>query len=268
MAKSPPKTTNPVRPNSGVTAWYRVQLQDALRAMKRDLVVHIRAAHEEAAPTFGMAHDAGANQTRLLKLALQKWGGLWTKRLDVLSLKLSALFADKAQRATDTSMREAFRVAGFTVKFKPTSGSVSAFQAVIAENVNLIRSIPQQFLKDVETAVWTSVMAGGSLTELSNKIESSYGVGYRRAALIARDQNAKAKAVMERTRRRELGVTEAIWQHSAGGKEPRPTHVAMSGKRYRIDDGMYDSAIGKNTWPGIEINCRCTSRAVLPGFED
>ena len=88
-----------------------------------------------------------------------------------------------------------------------------------------------------------------------------------RAATIARDQNNKAKATIERTRRQELGITHAIWQHSAGGKVPRATHIAMSGKPYLISEGMYDSAVGRYVWPGTEINCRCTSRAIIPAFE-
>ncbi len=97
-------------------------------------------------------------------------------------------------------------------------------------------------------------------------MEETYGVTKRRAAFIARDQNNKATAVFERTRHVEIGVTEAIWLHSAGGKVPRPEHVAFSGKKYDIRKGAYLE--GKWTWPGVEINCRCVSKPVIPGFED
>jgi len=50
-------------------------------------------------------------------------------------------------------------------------------------------------------------------------------------------------------------------------KTPRKTHIAMDGKSYRIAEGMYDSAEGKYVLPGELINCRCTSRAVIPAFE-
>jgi uncharacterized protein with gpF-like domain len=91
-------------------------------------------------------------------------------------------------------------------------------------------------------------------------------VTHRRAALIARDQNAKAKAAIERAEREELGITEAVWQHSHAGVEPRPTHVAMDQQRYTVTQGMWDSEVQKYIWPGTEINCRCTDRAVIPGF--
>jgi uncharacterized protein with gpF-like domain len=53
-----------------------------------------------------------------------------------------------------------------------------------------------------------------------------------------------------------LGITEGIWLHSHAGRTPRPTHVAMNGKRYLISKGMWDSAVKKFIWPGEEINCR------------
>jgi len=62
----------------------------------------------------------------------------------------------------------------------------------------------------------------------------------------------------------ELGITEAVWMHSHAGKVPRPTHVAMNGTRFKVAEGMWDSAEGKFIQPGELINCRCTSRSVLP----
>jgi uncharacterized protein with gpF-like domain len=110
-------------------------------------------------------------------------------------------------------------------------------------------------------------MKGGDLATLSKTIQEKYGIAYRRAALIARDQNNKAKAVYENVRRQELGIEEATWMHSSAGKEPRPTHVAMNEKRYKLGQGMWDSGEGEYVWPGQLINCRCTSRAVIPGFD-
>jgi uncharacterized protein with gpF-like domain len=90
----------------------------------------------------------------------------------------------------------------------------------------------------------------------------------RRAALISRDQNNKATAVITRVRQQELGVAEAIWVHSTAGKTPRPTHVKAGRERvrYAIAEGWYDPHEKKNVWPGELINCRCVSRAVIPGF--
>ena len=214
------------------------------------------------------AHDAApANPSLLLRAALRKWGGLWVSRFDKLSLDLGQKFATKSFNLTQTQMRAALKDAGFTVKFAPTPGSRAAYQAVIAEQVNLIKSIPQQYLKDVESKVWGSVMKGADMHALSVDLRKTYGITRDRAAVIARDQNNKAKAIIEKTRRQELGITHAIWQHSAAGRVPRATHVAMSGKAYPLAQGMYDSDEGKYVLPGELINCRCTSKAIIPAFD-
>lgn len=258
------KTARAIHPNAGVERWYRDQLQCVTERMGRSMLLHVRAAWREADPTHGMAHDANPSLT--LRRALSKYGKQWTLRLNRLSTELSLKFADKSYKATEVQMTAALRDAGMTVRFKPTEAAKAAYQATVQENVALIKSIPQQFLKDVETQVWGTVMKGSTLGELTDIIRDKYGVAQRRAALIARHQNSQAKATIENVRRRELGIKEAVWLHSSAGKEPRPTHVAMNGKRYLLSDGMYDSAEQEQIWPGQLINCRCSSKAIIPGF--
>jgi len=263
-----PVTVRAVHANAGVEEWYRRELDKLVTKMQESVTAGILAAYGQIEPP-GLAKDAARprNPSLLLKAALRKWGGLWVSRFDKLSLEIGQKFARKSFTITQTQMRSALAEAGFTVKFQPTPASKAAYQAVVAEQVNLIKSIPQQYLKDVESKVWQSVMKGSDMHALSADLRKTYGVTRERAALISRDQNNKAKAIIEKTRRQELGITHAIWQHSAGGKVPRATHVAMSGKAYPIAQGMYDSDAKKYVLPGELINCRCTSRAVIPAFE-
>ncbi len=232
-------------------------------------VIGVYALHAQP-PVDGIVGDAPTkNPSILLRRALEKWGGLWTRKLDRLSLSLSRQFARKNFTVTQTAMRSAFKQAGFTVKFEPTPASVKAYHAVAAEQVNLIKSIPAQYLKGVQSDVWGSVMKGGDLHSLSQALEENYGSTKKRAALIARDQNNKATATIERERQMELGITDAYLQHSGGGKEPRPTHLAADGTRYKIAKGFWDpDARGKGkgafVQPGELVNCRCTNRPILP----
>lgn len=269
MASAPkkPKVARAVQPNRGVEAWYRTQLQDFIRRMAQEMLDDVRGAWEDAPPMLGQAADAAPKSTTvLLKRVMAEWAKKWNTRLETLADRLATQFADKSFSATQSAMRDSFRTAGLTVRFQPTAAAKEAYRAVVAEQVNLIKSIPQQYLKDVQTTVYQNVMRGSDLSNMSEQIKQKYGVTYRRASLIARDQNNKAKAVIENTRRQELGITEAIWQHSNAGKEPRPTHVSMNGKRYKLSEGMYDSAEGKFIWPGELINCRCTSKSIIPGL--
>lgn len=261
-----PVTVRAVHASAAVASWYWEQLEMRIDQMHKEVTRRILAAYGQVEPAE-YAADAVRNPSLLLRAALRKWGGLWVSRFDDLSLDLGKKFASKSFGITQTQMRAALKDAGFTVKFAPTPGSAAAYQAVVAEQVNLIKSIPAEYLKSVESQVWTSVMKGGDMHELSVKLRKSYGISRDRAAFIARDQNNRAKAIIEQARRQELGIVKAVWQHSAGGKVPRKTHVALSGKAYVISQGAYDSEVGEYVLPGQLPNCRCTSRAVIPAFE-
>lgn len=190
----------------------------------------------------------------------------WLARFDVSSNRLAKYFATSAAKRTDDALKNALRAGGFLVNFQASAAVLDITRAAITENVALIRSIPQQYFKNIEGMVMRSVQRGGELSTLTNDLQKQFGVTRRRAVLIARDQNRKATAVIQEARRREIGIKEAIWMHSGAGKEPRPTHVAMNGKKYKVNEGMYDPAEGRNVFPGSLINCRCTSRAVIPTF--
>ena len=153
-----------------------------------------------------------------------------------------------------------------TVKFSPTRAQVEAYRAVLADRVALIVEIPAKHSKALQDTVWRSVIAGGDLSALSIELRQKYGIATKRAAAIAIHQWSMARVVMENVRRLEIGITDAIWVHSGAGKSPRPSHVAFNGKRFKIATGAYLD--GKWVWPGSEPDCLCTSRSVIPGFED
>lgn len=214
-----------------------------------------------------IAHDAAPSISKIDR-ALKKWGDRWRGRFDKLSVTVAKKFAGRAFSSTDVSLKAALKDAGFTVAFKPTPKSLESFKLVVADNVGLIRNLQASFYSKIQQDVWASVRAGGDMASLSTKLQRSYGIETERAALIARDQNAKAKAVIETTRRQELGIRKAIWQHSSAGKVPRPTHVAMNGKTFELEKGMYDEDEKEYVFPGQLINCRCTSRAIVAGYND
>ena len=252
-----PKLLAPIHANAGVQAWYTRQLQTLVTAMAKEMLADIRQAWTDDAPDIGMAADSVWSLTQ----AFQRWADRWTFRMTQAAQQLSVQFASRAFTATQTSMQQALRDAGFTVRFKPTRRSVKVYQLVIDQQVGLIKSIPQQYLTDVRAVVYQSVMEGGNMQRVAADVRQKYGVTHRRAALIARDQNHKAKAIIERERRRELGITRAKWRHSGAGKEPRPEHVKFSGEYYDIAKGAYLE--GEWVWPGTAINCRCTDMAVI-----
>ncbi len=212
----------------------------------------------------GLAQDA--SPVRALQSAFRKLAKRWTKRFDEMADKLATKFADAALVNSDVSLSTAFKDIGVIVQFKMTEPMNNALQAVIAENVNLIKSIPEQYLTQVETLVMQSAGRGRDLGYLADELQKRYGITKRRAALIARDQNNKATSVMQVARQTSLGITEGIWHHSHAGKVPRPSHVRANGTKFDLSKGLLLD--GEWLLPGEAINCRCTWSALIPGLQN
>jgi SPP1 gp7 family putative phage head morphogenesis protein len=258
-------TLTPIRPAAPGRIKYQRSLDALIEEMAQSLVYWVKAAYRANRPaTVELAEDAASS---VLQAAFDKLRNRWLRKFDELAPKISEWFVAGSKARVDGTMQADLRKGGFTVKFKMTKAMRDAYNAVIDENVGLIRSIAEQHLTGVQTDLMQSVQNGRDLEYLTKAIEKRTGVTKRRAARIARDQNNKATAVMVRTRALELGVTKARWLHSAGGKVPRPEHVKFSGQTFDLAKG-HDFNNGEGiVWPGTAINCRCVSVPIVPGFE-
>lgn len=255
----------PIRPAAPLRAKYEARLLAEVEAMHTSIVHWIGAEWRRNETVLTAIDEA---PVKALQSALRRLGKQWLDRFDELSQKLAAYFAKAIKDRTDRALMADLRAGGFTIRFKMTAPMRDAYQAVIGENVGLIRSIAEQHLGQVETLVMQSVSQGRDLGTLTKALQRQYGVTKRRAALISRDQNNKATAVLTRARHLELGITQAKWLHSAGGKHPRPKHIAFSGQVYAIADG-HDFGDGEGpVLPGQAINCRCVAVPIVPGFDD
>lgn len=249
-----------VQPNAGTAARYRRALLAEIAKMVASVEDMVVARRESDPPILSQDATPSVEMRHMLDSLALKWGNHFADVAPSLARKFVLAQFD----GTSNSMRQALKAAGWAVDFTMTPAMRDAFEASLAENVGLIKSIPSQYLQQVEGIVMRGYASGGDLHTMVREIRALYPKAKNRAVLIARDQSNKANAVITRARQKELQITEAIWMHSHAGKEPRPTHVRMNGKRYEVEKGMYDSAVQRFVFPGELINCRCTSRSVLP----
>ncbi len=264
MRDNRPKILAPVHPNVGIEAAYRRKLDRLIDEMHRSLSYWLLAAYRANPPEMAQDDSPAISIRRVLSRLSYRW----RRRFDTAADELARYFATQAAQRSTASLAATLRKGGFSVRFKTTRAVNDVLQAAVAENVALIKSIAQQHLTAVEGHVMRSVQSGRDLKSLSDALQQQFGVTKRRAALIARDQNNKATAVIQRVRQQEVGITEAIWLHSGGGREPRPTHVKAGREhtRYKIVDGWFDPHEQKYIWPGELINCRCVARPVIAGL--
>jgi SPP1 gp7 family putative phage head morphogenesis protein len=255
-----PTTLDPVRPNAGIQAAYRKRLDAMVKEMHESILYWLTSAYKANEPEMAQDESPAA----ALRQSVRQLRRRWMRNFDKGAQKLAKYYTKAMMDRADGDLTAKLKKIGFSVEFKMTAAANDVMQATIGEQVGLIKSIAEKHLTEVEGLVMRSVSQGRNLSEMTKELQERYGVTKKRAALIARDQNNKATATITRVRQQELGITEAVWMHSHGGKEPRPSHVAANGKRYKIAEGMYLD--GKWVWPGTEINCRCVSKSVIPGF--
>jgi uncharacterized protein with gpF-like domain len=257
-------TLPPIRANVGLQKAYQARLDRLIDAMSKSVIYWVEAQYRRNPPE--LAEDA--SPARDLIDTIRKLKRRWLRQFDEGSADLARYFATASKDRTDAALKLALRKAGISVRMQMTPAMNDAFQAVAAENVSLIKSIPEQYFTQVEGAVMRSVAKGGDLAEMSRELHDRYGVTKRRAALISRDQNRKASAVMARARYLEIGIEQAIWVHSAGGHTQRKSHVAASVRKhvYNVREGWLDPDVGRLIQPGELINCKCSARPVIPGL--
>ena len=277
-------TLGVIGPNAATHRKYRDALQKAVANMSASYLYWIRGkyaaaleANAEAGNVPDIAQDAkpGATPARAAARMLAELTRLreyWTKYFDKLAKDLAQDVADDWQRDNAQAWQGKLKRAGFDIKMQLTPSQTLILHAKVQENVALIKSIQQDYHKDIEGIVTRDFLAGRDLHSMAEKIKERGGVSTRRAALIARDQSNKATAQMNAARQRELGLNLAVWQHSSAGKEPRHEHVKAGRERWVFDTQKgidFGDGFGY-VLPGEAINCRCTSRTIIPaiGRED
>jgi SPP1 gp7 family putative phage head morphogenesis protein len=254
------KVARAVPANRGQAVRYQKRMLALIDEMAASVDHWVTSTYRNAPPVIA----TDASPVKAMRKQLRELTARWIKRFDDSAPKIAEAYLKGSFKATDSAMRLALKEAGWTVKFEMTPAVREAYEASLTENIGLIRSIPQEYLQQVEGIAMRSYTRGRDLESMVKDLKRLYPKAANRAVLISRDQSNKANAVVTQARQIELGIVEAIWLHSHAGKTPRPTHVAMNGKRYKISQGMWDSAEGRFIFPGELIECKCTSRSVLP----
>lgn len=255
--------TAPVRavgPNAGIGAWYRKRLDTEIKAMHKSVVYWLLAAYRKRENEI--ATDASPIREILERFDkdMRRWKRRWTWLARWLSMRM----VEKTEKTDKSALEQAYKAAGFTVKFDASRQLNAVSRALIEANVHLIKTIPQRYFDEVREIVTRGVSMGRDLTYISEELGKRYKITRERARFIARDQADKASMAIQMTRDQELGVKEGVWVHVPGKKSSRPTHEAMDGKTFPLDKGLYDSAVNRYVLPAELPNCRCIYRRVLP----
>jgi SPP1 gp7 family putative phage head morphogenesis protein len=256
-----------IRTSSRIEKEYRTVLDAFIKRMNKDLMREITKAYARREDEFlpdEVVKDASA--TAWLKSVIGSFFRKWQKRFDVMAEKRASWLTEQTEKASIKQIQKMLKDIGFTVEFKNSHFVNNVLTAAFEENVALIKSIPTEMHDKVLGIVMRGVQAGNDQHFIATELQKQFGITERRARMIARDQTNKANSAISRARSAEAGIEYGFWQHRSGSKKPRPTHVKMQGKRFKLTEGLYDSAVDRYVLPGMEINCLCSYRADLSSF--
>ena len=133
-------------------------------------------------------------------------------------------------------------------------------QEQIANNVALIRSIPEEYFARVAEDVYDNIAEAKRWETLAARlmdvVRYDGEITQSRANLIARDQTSKMTAAFNEERQTSVGITHYEWQ-TAGDERVRPTHADNDGKVFAWDEPPEETG-----HPGHDVACRCVAIAV------
>lgn len=268
--------------NAGQQEQYVKELERLVRSMTKEVNYEVtklfkdptaKTYFEEQKEAGTIAQDASlSSQARILINALtSKFSQLFDKKSKSLAERMIEGAAKISKSALHSSLKQLSGGLSLKTGVVP-EGMEDVAKASVEENVSLIKSIPQQYFKDITGSVMRSITTGRGLADLTPELQKYEGQTKRRARNIALDQTRKAYNSINKQRMQAVGVTQFEWVHSGGGQKPRESHLKMNGMIFNFAT-LYkeQEAIGipkdDQGIPGEAINCRCTMIPVIK-FED
>lgn len=268
----------PLNYSAALKARYEKELRTLIAKMARETQRSIaRLFDGNAANEYFEKQEELASMDESISSSSKKvLNGLYLKFYSLFSGKSDELaknMVNGANNASKSALKSSVKqlTGGLELKtdFIP-AGLKEVVKSSITENVSLIKSIPEEYFKNITGAVMRSITNGSGTKELISTMKKYYGETDRRAKNIALDQTRKAYNSINKQRMMAAGFKKFKWLHSNGGQHPRKSHIAMSGNIYSFDDlpvinqEQVDKGYSapERGIPGQAINCGCVMNVV------
>lgn len=273
------KTNQPKKPNKqlrGNPLHNPVSIENRysrdLRALAKEMTRETRAAvlelfrSPDAKEFFAQDASIAIQARQMLNLLTAKFDRLYSRHAEILSRRMLRQVDDQSKAV----LMQSFKKLSAEVTLKVTDMSPTMrtmFEASVSENVDLIKSIPAQYLDRIKGSVNRSITGTGGLGPLIEDIQKYGGMTERRSKNIALDQTRKAYQTVSIQRTKDAGIKKGIWIHTGGTKEPRKLHKGYNGKEFSLSEGAPIGDNGEYVLPGFQPFCRCVFQPVV-NFED
>lgn len=248
------RKANPVRMSKAAEVWYRKQLLEVVAQLKDAAI----SAFSDSKFADEITPEEQIILNRKLSTATDKMRAI---NIDQLAMRISRSFVSRAFRINEKRTAEEYQsIFGVDVTRLPGGDAIrQQVEVSLMENVNLIKSIQNDFINDIGKHVRDRLYAGERSTGMIQLIHERGDVTVNRAKFIARDQTAKLNADLNEARNKDLGIDLYIWGGTGDARE-RESHSVMNGKLCKYSDPtVYSDDMGK-TWKkrkrigGVELH--------------
>lgn len=279
-------TGRPLQHNAGIESRYVAVLVKLVNQMtaqvERAVLPILREADKEQATTDGFTLDAISDEK---KAANKKAAKKAAAAVEKLQATFASMFKNRAHKIADGMFQAVTAESGTALNstLSEIAGKITlgmgfmdgpvgdVVRGGIAENIALIKSIPESYMGRVSEHLEAAATSGGNMTGLIGKIQAAAGIEKRRAKNIALDQTRKAYNTINGARMAAAGVTKFEWVHSGGGQRPRHKHIerwpaGLNGGIFELanpPNAAEDGDPPYHALPGQMINCKCTMAPVI-----
>jgi len=251
-----PKKTRPIRESRKIEAQYR----NALLVRARWLEEH----QDQILRELRQQTDAPGTD---LRTKINSLRDAYLARFPIrMTQRLAKRFYQRINSYNEKEMNGAFKALGIDLASELTKSGLKDFSNIAIQNqVNLIKSISDDYFDKIENLVYNGVMNGEDFATLGKKIQEATGATKKRAKFIARDQTATVNANLSKARAEQAGITKAEWVKTKSSKTenytPRESHIKADGKGFDLNKGLLVD--GEYIFPGQKIGCTCVARYVV-----
>lgn len=271
----------PVKPSRAISNLYARDIAMQIKLMVRDYGVLLGIYKDKRGQLVG---DDDVWITTEIEKRFKKLGKKWQQEFEKFAEGKSKEVIAKILKQTDLQLKSTlqdylsaqyFVLIGQTVP-KPMR---IMMKAQVAENVALIKSIPEEFKRRIEGAVYRAITGSGTMKQLRDEIHKYGNMSLRRAKLISSDQTTKIFNVLSIQRMKQVGITKYRWVHTGRGKTHRPYHKAKWDGKSGLRDGnpnglngfifstekppVIDKKTGQRGLPGELPFCHCEVAPVI-----
>lgn len=259
-----------LNPSNTIGAEYAKAIVCLIDRMHKDALQELKNAFNEHASDSAMDGSISSQGRIKINFLKDKWESIFNKAAKKFTDKMIRKNIAHSKTTLGMSLKNISK--DLSIKFDNSDVFMSnIIKASTEEAANLIKTIPQDYLNDVQGQVMRSISSGNGLADLVPYMNSIYKNNARHARLVALDQTRKTYNSINLGQMRKIGVSKFEWIHSGGGKHPRAEHIKLNGKVFDIDKPPFIGVMyGKDIYgfPAQLPNCRCTMRPLVSFGDD